>query len=53
MEFFTGLFVVVYFIIGFGVFNMWKQIVNDDYGIIFILFWPLISITNAFYNRKD
>ena len=55
MEFIIGITItltVLYFIMGFGVFNMWKSIVDDNWAMFIILLWPIVLIIPAFYDQE-
>ncbi len=43
--------VILYFVMGFGVFNMWKELVDDEKGIFIALLWPLILLITALVKR--
>jgi hypothetical protein len=40
----TGL----YFTMGFGVFKLWKEVIDTELGFIVVLFWPLVLFVTAF-----
>ena len=52
MEYLAVLFVAIYFILGFGVYKMWKLIFDDDWAFFLILMWPIILITAALTNQE-
>jgi hypothetical protein len=43
---------VIYFIMGLGVFNMWKRIIDDDWSIFIILMWPFVLIIPAIFDKN-
>ena len=53
MEYLPVILTALYFIMGFGVFNMWKRIVDDDWPLFVIIMWPLIVVITATMKPKD
>ena len=51
MEYLIAAAAVVYMVLGFGVWRMWRIITDDDNALAVVLLWPLVLLTTAFTNR--
>jgi hypothetical protein len=47
VEILPVILITLYFIMGFGVFNMWKRIVDDDWSLFIIIMWPVVVVIAA------
>lgn len=48
MEYIPVLLTVIYFILGFGVWSMWRRGVDDGGAILVIFMWPLVLLITCF-----
>lgn len=51
IDFNTVLIVSFWFLMGIGVFNMWKICTGNKLAILVIPFWPLILLVTAVFPR--
>ena len=51
-EFTIVLILVVYIIMGIGVYNMWRRIVGDKLVATVIVLWPITLIVTALVPRS-
>lgn len=46
-EFLLAGLVVLWFVMGTGVANMWKRIIDDNWLLLIVIAWPLVLFVTA------
>lgn len=44
---------IFWFVMGLGVFNLWKRVMGGDAAILIIMAWPLVLIVTAIITKKS
>ena len=49
--YYIAMLTALYFTMGFGVFKLWKDVIDDENAFAVVLLWPIILFITTFHDR--